>query len=79
MVTGVLELIAAVHLRRKVEGEWVLALAGVVSIFLGLLLSLRPRSGLVVVVWFVGAYAIVFGILLIVLGFRLWSLHEGLS
>jgi uncharacterized membrane protein HdeD (DUF308 family) len=74
MVTGVLELVAAFQLRRQVEGEWVLALAGIVSIVLGLLLALRPGSGLVAVVWFVGAYAIVFGILLIVLGFRLRGL-----
>lgn len=74
IVTGVLELVAAFQLRRQVEGEWVLALAGIVSIALGLLLALRPGSGLVAVVWFVGAYAIVFGILLIVLGFRLRGL-----
>jgi uncharacterized membrane protein HdeD (DUF308 family) len=74
MVTGALELVAAFQLRRQVEGEWVLALAGIVSIALGLLLALRPGSGLVALVWFVGAYAIVFGILLIVLGFRLRGL-----
>lgn len=66
------------RLCRQFEGEWVLALAGVFSIILGLLLALRPGSGLVAVAWFVGVYAIIFGVLLIVLGFRLRSLRESL-
>ena len=78
ILTGVLELIAAFWLRREVEGEWVLALAGAISIILGLLLALRPESGLVAVVWFVGGYAIVFGVLLIILGFRLRGLYQEL-
>lgn len=78
-LTGILELIAAFMLRRQVEGEWALGLAGAISIVLGLLLALRPSSGLVAVVWFIGAYAIVFGILLVVLGLRLRSLFQSLA
>jgi uncharacterized membrane protein HdeD (DUF308 family) len=75
IVTGLFELIAAYLPRRHLEGEWVLALAGLVSIGLGVLLALRPGSGLIPLVWFVGAYAVVFGILLIVLGLRLRGLR----
>jgi uncharacterized membrane protein HdeD (DUF308 family) len=78
ILSGVLELIAAFQLRREVEGEWVLALAGAISVIVGLLLALRPVSGLVAVAWFVGGYAIVFGVLLILLGFRLRTLHREL-
>jgi len=78
LVTGVLELVAAFQLRRELEGEWALALAGATSIILGLLLALRPSSGLIAVAWFVGVYAILFGILLIILGFRLRGLHKKL-
>ena len=74
--TGVVELLAAIRLRRELEGEWALVLAGVVSMALGLLLALRPGSGLVAVVWFVGGYAIVFGLLLILLGLRLRGLGQ---
>ena len=74
-----MEFIAALELRRWAEGEWVLALVGVVSIVLGVLLARRPGSGLIAVAWFVGAYAIIFGVLLIVLGFRLRSLGASLS
>jgi uncharacterized membrane protein HdeD (DUF308 family) len=75
IMTGVFELVAALRLRREVEGEWALALAGAVSIVLGLLLAWRPGSGLVAVAWFVGAYAIIFGALLIVLSLRLRGLR----
>jgi uncharacterized membrane protein HdeD (DUF308 family) len=53
-------------------------LAGAISVIVGLLLALRPVSGLVAVAWFVGGYAIVFGVLLILLGFRLRTLHREL-
>ncbi len=79
IATGILELIAAIRLRKQVEGEWFLGLAGVVSIILGLLLALRPGSGLIAVVWFVGAYAILFGVLLFVLSLRLRSLRRELT
>lgn len=71
ILTGILEVMAAIRLRRVMEGEWTLILAGLVSIVLGLLLAMRPGSGLVAVVLFVGVYAIAFGLLLILLGLRL--------
>lgn len=78
ILTGVMELVAAMRLRKQVEGEWILGLAGVVSIVIGLLLALRPDSGLILMVWFVGAFAILFGVLLIVLSVQLRSLRRKL-
>jgi uncharacterized membrane protein HdeD (DUF308 family) len=71
ILTGLLELIAAVRLRREVRGEWLLALGGLASLGLGLLLVLNPSAGVVVLLWLIGAYAIVFGLVLIGLGLRL--------
>jgi uncharacterized membrane protein HdeD (DUF308 family) len=71
IVTGVLELIAAVRLRSVVQGEWLLALAGIASIAFGVLLMWRPIAGALAMVWLIGAYALVFGVLLIALGIRL--------
>ncbi len=71
IVTGVLEIIAAVRLRREIEGEWLLALSGVASVVFGLLLAVFPGAGALAVVWIIGAYALVFGLLLVALGFRL--------
>lgn len=70
IVTGVFEVIAAIRLRKEIEGEWLLGLSGIASIIFGLLLFIFPGSGLLTVVWLVGIYAIVFGVLMISLGFR---------
>lgn len=75
IVTGIFEIAAAVQLRRAVSGEWMLGLAGVLSIVFGVLLFAHPGAGALAVVWLIGAYAIVFGVLLIGLGVRLHRLH----
>jgi uncharacterized membrane protein HdeD (DUF308 family) len=77
LVTGVLEIVAAVRLRREIRGEWLLGLAGAASIAFGVLLVLRPGAGALALLWLIGAYAIVFGLLLVALGFRLrgWLRH----
>ena len=73
VVTGVFEIAAAIRLRREIQGEWVLALSGVLSVLFGLALVINPGAGALAVVWIIGAYAIAFGALLIALGFRLRS------
>ncbi len=68
--TGVAEIAAAVALRREIEGEWALILGGALSVIFGLILAVLPWVGLLSLVWLVGLYAIVFGIALIVVAFR---------
>jgi uncharacterized membrane protein HdeD (DUF308 family) len=74
LVTGVLELAAAIRLRKVITNEWLLALGGIVSILLGVLLILAPAAGALAVVIWIGAYAFVFGALLVGLSFRLRAL-----
>ncbi|HMD82141.1 MAG TPA: HdeD family acid-resistance protein [Anaerolineales bacterium] len=75
IITGIFEIIAAIRLREEIEGEWFLLLSGLLSVLFGIALAIWPAAGLVAVTWMIGAYAIIFGILLIGLGFRLrnWS------
>ncbi len=71
LVTGVLEIIGAVRLRKEIEGEWVLALSGALSVLFGVLLVMIPApAGLLSLVWLVGTYAVAFGVLLVVLALR---------
>ena len=79
LVTGVFEIMAAVRLRKHVSGEWLLALSGFASLILGILMIAVPLAGALAIALWVGAYAFVFGALLIGLGLRLraWSkAHE---
>jgi uncharacterized membrane protein HdeD (DUF308 family) len=70
IVSGALMLAAAFRLRPQ-YGRWWLALGGLVSIIFGILLILAPLAGAVVLTWWLGAYALVFGIALLVLAFQL--------
>ncbi|MDB9364686.1 HdeD family acid-resistance protein [Nodularia spumigena CS-588/02A10] len=73
IVTGVLEIIAAIQIRKEIQNEWLLAIAGIASVLFGVLLLVWPLAGALAILWIIGAYAIIFGILLLILAFRLRS------
>ena len=70
IVTGVLEIVAALRLHPE-YGRWWLILSGVASVIFGVLLVVAPLAGVIVVTWWIGAFALIFGIMLVVLAFRL--------
>jgi uncharacterized membrane protein HdeD (DUF308 family) len=61
LFTGVLEILAAIRLRRHYPGEWKLLLAGACSMLFGLPLILSPGLGVVALMWLMGSYAFIFG------------------
>lgn len=71
LVTGVFEVVSAIRLRKVISGEWLLALSGVLSVVLGVMLMLFPGPGALAVVLWIGAYALVFGVIMFALGLRL--------
>jgi uncharacterized membrane protein HdeD (DUF308 family) len=77
VVTGIAQIAAAIGLRRLISREWLLALGGVASVVFGLLVLVNPLAGGLSIVWVIGTYAIVFGVLLCSLGFRLYRLRPG--
>jgi uncharacterized membrane protein HdeD (DUF308 family) len=79
LVTGVLEIVMAIRLRKQIEREWLLALAGAVSVVFGVLVFLFPLAGAFAMVWLVSFYAMFVGILLLTLGFkaRKWATRGG--
>ena len=71
LVNGALEIILAVRLRRQVRGEWLLGLAGLLSVVFGVLVLLFPGPGALALVWLIAVWAIAIGMLLIAAGFSL--------
>jgi uncharacterized membrane protein HdeD (DUF308 family) len=78
IVTGVLELMAAFRLD-FIDGRGWLVFGGIVSILYGALLIAAPMIGAVVLTWWLGAYALVFGVCLVMLAFKLRARLEKLS
>lgn len=74
LVAGVLDILAAIRLRRAIDGEWMLGLAGLASIAFGALVFARPGAGALALVWLVSLYAFVSGALLLALGLRMRAL-----
>jgi uncharacterized membrane protein HdeD (DUF308 family) len=79
IAAGAMQIGAAIRLRKEVEGEWLWILTGVLMIGLGVLFFLRPGEGLLSVLWLVGSLAIVWGILLVALSFKLKGLKGRLA
>jgi uncharacterized membrane protein HdeD (DUF308 family) len=70
MVSGALQIAAAVRLRRVIPDEWGLIVGGIASVVFGVLLAVWPKEGLVALVWIFGVFAVVFGIMQLVLANR---------
>jgi uncharacterized membrane protein HdeD (DUF308 family) len=73
---GVLEIIGAIWLREEIEDEWLLIVAGILSVLFGLAVLLRPGAGALALAWAVGAYALLSGALHVAFALRLKRLPE---
>jgi uncharacterized membrane protein HdeD (DUF308 family) len=78
-VTGIAEIAMAVELRREITNEWAYVLLGAASIILAVALVVRPRAGIVAITWVIGVYAIVIGVLLSMLSFRIRRLEKAVE
>jgi len=70
VITGISEIATAIRLRQEIQGEWALILGGIASVLFGLILAVLPAVGILSLIWLVGAYAVAFGILLLISAFR---------
>jgi uncharacterized membrane protein HdeD (DUF308 family) len=75
LMIGATEIAVAIKLRREIKGEWFLILMGLASIAFAILLLWHPVLGAATLIWIMAWYAVIFGVLAIVFGFRLRSLR----
>ena len=71
IVLGVFQIAGAIRLRKEIDNEWTLILSGALSVLFGVVLLLAPGPGAVGLIWVIASYAVVFGVLLVMLAFRL--------
>jgi uncharacterized membrane protein HdeD (DUF308 family) len=76
IVLGVFQIMGAIRLRKEIDNEWTLILGGVLSVLFGLVLLVAPGAGAVGLIWVIGTYAIIFGVLLVMAALRLKK-HQG--
>ncbi len=74
IVRGFFEVVTAIQLRREISNEWALLLGAILSIIFGVLLFSNMAAGALAMVWAIGAYAFAFGLMMIILAFRLRGL-----
>jgi uncharacterized membrane protein HdeD (DUF308 family) len=73
VVRGISEIVVAIRLRKEIQGEGWLIAGGVLSVLFGLFLYVRPGAGAIALIWVIGSFATLFGVILIALGFKLKS------
>jgi uncharacterized membrane protein HdeD (DUF308 family) len=74
IVMGVLQILAAIRVRKEIDNEWMLILSGALSVLFGLVMVLAPGIGALAVIWVLASYSILFGVMLVALAFKLKGL-----
>jgi len=73
LVTGILEIVAAIQMRHHIDHEWALAFAGIASVLFGIIVLVSPGTGALAILAMIAAYSIFFGVLMLILAFRMRS------
>lgn len=73
LLTGVVEFFVSFAIPWGEWPKWLMFFAGILSIVLGILMFAYPIATVAVLIWFLGAYCLVFGIMLIAMGFKVYG------
>jgi uncharacterized membrane protein HdeD (DUF308 family) len=71
IVLGVLQIIGAIRLRKEIDNEWTLGLGGLLSVLFGVVMLVAPGPGALGLIWAIGSFAVVFGVLMVMAAFKL--------
>jgi uncharacterized membrane protein HdeD (DUF308 family) len=76
IVIGVMEIVTGIRMREEIDSEWWLILAGIASIVFGILVWINPLAGALSIAYLIGIWAMLVGVLDIILGFRIRGLRD---
>ena len=76
IMRGVMEIVGAIRLRKEIANEWTLGAAGTLSVIFGLILVFAPGAGALGLLWLIAAWAVLFGLLLIWVAFKVRKLAK---
>lgn len=79
IITGIFEVVVAIQLRQEITNEWSLIIAGLLSVVFGVLISIFPQDGALSILWLIGIYAVIYGVAIVALGFRVKNLGTTLN
>jgi len=79
IIRGIFEIVTAIQLRKEISNEWALIIGGIISMIFSVVLVVNPAAGALAMVWVIGPYALVFGLMMIVLAFRVRRLLQRLA
>ena len=71
IATGVFQIMGAIQLRKEIDNEWLLILGGIISVLFGIGVMVAPGAGALALIWVIGTYAIIMGVLFVALALRL--------
>jgi uncharacterized membrane protein HdeD (DUF308 family) len=74
ILSGAIQFVVAIEMRKVIENDWLLVLGALLSILFGVLLLWRPWAGVLTLSWLFGIYALLYGIMMLGLAFRVKSL-----
>jgi uncharacterized membrane protein HdeD (DUF308 family) len=78
IVAGIYRIMFAIRVRKEIEGEWMIALSGVLAILLGGLFVAYPGAGLLTIAIWIGVAALVYGVLQLAAGIKLHRVKAAL-
>lgn len=78
IAAGVMQVVGALQIRKEIDNEWLLIAAGALLVLLGLLLVLQPGVGALALLYTIGTFALLYGVLLVIFALRLRDHSQGL-
>ncbi|SMD11590.1 HdeD family acid-resistance protein [Lentzea albidocapillata] len=79
LVTGALQIVDAIRLRKVMTNEWFYIVTGALTVLLGIILVVNPAAGALAFVITIGVFAILWGVVLVLFSLRLKQLDGGLA